>query len=158
MGIAKFEALPDKGKPLNEWQPESMGWQNIVDGIHEVIDICKDRDTRKVIKPQVSQSSQEEMEANLVYQKGNFLLMLGQADLAIQSYNRAIELNSDDADAYISRGVAYTDMGEYDRAIVNFDKAIKLKPNYAEAYNNRGVAYDDMGDYGRAIEDYNNSH
>ena len=96
-GLAKSEALPDKGKPLNEWQPESKGWQNIVDGI------------RKAIMP--SQAPQEEMKANLARQQGDFLLMLGQTDLAIQSYAVAIRLNSDNADAWYNRGSAYNEYG-----------------------------------------------
>ena len=29
--ISRFEVLPHKGKPINEWRPESKGWQNVVD-------------------------------------------------------------------------------------------------------------------------------
>ena len=38
--LSEFQALPDKGKPINdinEWNPESKGWQNVVDGIRKVI-------------------------------------------------------------------------------------------------------------------------
>ena len=38
--LSEFQALPDKGKPIydiNEWNAESKGWQNVVDGIREVI-------------------------------------------------------------------------------------------------------------------------
>ena len=31
--LSDFQALPDKGLPINEWQPESKGWQNVVAGI-----------------------------------------------------------------------------------------------------------------------------
>ena len=27
--LSDFQAFPDKGKPINEWQPESKGWQNV---------------------------------------------------------------------------------------------------------------------------------
>ena len=36
--LSDFQALPDKGKPINKWQPESDGWQNVVDGIRETIE------------------------------------------------------------------------------------------------------------------------
>ncbi len=28
--LSDFQALPDKGKPINEWQPESKGWLNVL--------------------------------------------------------------------------------------------------------------------------------
>ena len=31
--LSCFEVLPDKGKSINEWVPESTGWQNVVQGI-----------------------------------------------------------------------------------------------------------------------------
>ena len=31
--LSGFEVLPHKGKPLTQWNDESEGWQNVVDGI-----------------------------------------------------------------------------------------------------------------------------
>ena len=36
--LSDFQALPDKGDPINKWQPESDGWQNVVDGIREAVE------------------------------------------------------------------------------------------------------------------------
>ena len=36
--LSDFQALPDKGKPINKWQPESDGWQNVVDGIRKFVE------------------------------------------------------------------------------------------------------------------------
>ena len=30
--LGRSEALPHKGKPINEWRPQSKGWQNVVAG------------------------------------------------------------------------------------------------------------------------------
>ena len=30
--ISNFEVLPDKGKPINRWKPQSVAWQNVVEG------------------------------------------------------------------------------------------------------------------------------
>ena len=133
--LSEFQALPDKGKPINEWQPESQGWQSVVDGIRKIIDSqARTASTRQ---------DQQELLADLALQQGNFLLMLGQAEKAIEAYSHAIELKPDFM-AYNNRG----------RAIQDYDKAIALKPDYAEAYNNRGVAYEAKGDLGQAIQDY----
>jgi len=75
-------------------------------------------------------------------------------DCAVNSYNKAIELNPQYVDAYYSRGIVYDDKGDYDQAIRDYTKAIELDPQYAEAYYNRGYAYDNKGDHEQAIKDY----
>ena len=73
---------------------------------------------------------------------------------AAKLFDDAVQLNSNNAQAYFGRGTAYDDLGQYERAIKDFDKAIQLNPNYDYAYNNRGGAYADLGQYERAIQDY----
>ncbi len=45
-------------------------------------------------------------------------------DIAIEHYNKAIELKPTYAQAYNYRGIAYSDKGEMDRAIEDFSTAI----------------------------------
>lgn len=70
-------------------------------------------------------------------------------------YDKLIELDPDNADAYCERGDFYYEAGEYDKAAIDYDKAIKLDPNDANAYYNRGCAYSEMREYEKAIADYN---
>ena len=74
---------------------------------------------------------------------------------AIEYYNNAINLEKDDAEAYILRGAAYDDLSRHQRAIEDYNQAIRLKPDYALAYYGRGVSYSGLGQYQRAIEDSN---
>jgi serine/threonine protein kinase len=76
-------------------------------------------------------------------------------DGTIQNYDKAIELNPQDADAYNNRGIAYYYKGNYDQAIKDHNKAIELNPQHVNAYYNRGLAYRNKGDYDQAIKDYN---
>ena len=46
----------------------------------------------------------------------------GEYDLAIEDYDTVIEMNPDNVDAYIHRGLAYHHKGEYDRAIEDSTK------------------------------------
>jgi len=73
---------------------------------------------------------------------------------AIADYTQAIRLDPNDASAYRSRGMAYSDKGDHDRAIADINQAIRLDPNATAAYNARAVVYNSKGDYDRAIADY----
>ena len=79
----------------------------------------------------------------------------GNPKKAIDHYNKAIELNPQDAEAYHNRGIAKADSGDYQGAFADFDKAIELNPKDADAYQNRGVAKADSGDHQGALADYN---
>jgi tetratricopeptide (TPR) repeat protein len=57
---------------------------------------------------------------------------------AIRSYDRAIEINPNYAEAYLNRGIAYRNLKDYQNAIRSYDRAIEINPNDAEAYFNRG--------------------
>jgi tetratricopeptide (TPR) repeat protein len=57
--------------------------------------------------------------------------------------------------AYVSRGLAYSDMGDYNRAISDFGQAIGLKPDNPLLYMNRGAIRKKIRDYAHALEDYN---
>ena len=147
--LGEFQALPDKGNPINEWEFKSKGWQNVVEGIRKFVDAMQSQVDSPPSTPE------EELRAELAIQQGNFLLMLKQVDRAIETYSRAIDLNPRAAHAYYNRGNVYHNKGEFGRAIVDYNKAIELKPDYAGAYYNRGVAYGEKGDTDRAIADYN---
>ena len=57
---------------------------------------------------------------------------------ALASYDMAIALKPDFAEAYSNRGNALWDLQRPVEALASYDKAIALKPDYAEAYDNRG--------------------
>ena len=75
-------------------------------------------------------------------------------DKAIECYQKAIELNPDNANAYHGMGVAYEYKQDYDKAIECYQKAIELNPKDAVAYYNMGNAYYNKQDYDKAIECY----
>ena len=143
--LSNVQALPDKGKPINKWQPESKGWQNVAEGLRKVV---------AEIQARTSNSAEKEREW-LLLQLGNCLVMLRQTDKAIAAYSRAIALNPQMTKAYCNRGVACLIKREVGRAITDFNKTIELDPNDFLAYNNRGAAYFVKGEFDRAIKDLN---
>ena len=146
--LSDIQVLPAEGKPINEWFPDSRGWQNVVESIQEAIDKIQ----AQMEAP--SGGSEKELRAELAFQQGNVLMMLGQVDRAIETYSHAIKLNPSNTSTYNNRGSAYGSKNSFDRAIADYTRAIELSPNYADAYFNRGVAYGAKGDYDRAIADY----
>jgi tetratricopeptide (TPR) repeat protein len=85
---------------------------------------------------------------------GTVHLQKGEYDLAISEFNKALEINPRDANAYYNRGLAYWHEGKFDQAILDYSKAIEINPGLAEAYINRGSAYSKKKQYDQAISDY----
>ena len=147
--LSDFQAFPDRGKPINEWEREDKAWQNVVDGI---------RKTVEEMQAQVdssSEGSEKELRAELAFQQGSVFIMIGQMNKAIEAYSRSIELYPHNPATYNNRGVAYYIKSDYERVIVDYTKVIELKPDDAKAYYNRGKIYQEKGDIDLAIADFN---
>ena len=71
---------------------------------------------------------------------------------AMEDYNKAIELNYDDA--YNNRGILRNRMNDYKNAIEDFNRAVHGKSGGEIAYYNRGIAKLNLGDSSGAVEDF----
>lgn len=96
----------------------------------------------------------KQVETENYYKSGTKHIKHGNDDKAIADYNKAIELNPNDADSYRKRALANIDLENYDKAIADCNKAIELDPQYAEAYGIRGASYLALGNSSRAIADF----
>ncbi|TRT78844.1 MAG: tetratricopeptide repeat protein [Microcystis aeruginosa Ma_AC_P_19900807_S299] len=76
-------------------------------------------------------------------------------ELALDDYNKAIELNPNHANAYNNRGNLYQDLQKYELALDDFNKAIEINPNFAILYYNRGGLYYNQQKYELALSDIN---
>ena len=72
---------------------------------------------------------------------------------AIADYTRVIEMEPEEAGAYINRGAAYESMGKLDLALQDLDTALS-KGAWAEAYYIRGHIHFNRGDFDRAALDF----
>jgi predicted O-linked N-acetylglucosamine transferase (SPINDLY family) len=77
-----------------------------------------------------------------VFLLNNFisLFKLKRYERALASYDTAIKLKPDYAEAYNNRGNALCELNRFDDALADYDKAITLKPDYAAVLINRGTA------------------
>ena len=95
--------------------------------------------------------------ARLYYSRGVAKSLLGNPD-ALGDYNRANELNPNDAATYHNRGVTKLELNDTPGAIADFNRSIAIDPNRASAYYYRGNAKvarqpkDALNDFNRAIE------
>ena len=72
---------------------------------------------------------------------------------AIIAFDRVIELDPNNADAYAARGAAKGWLKDYKGAIADCDKAIAINPDCATAYHTQAVAKQKLGDNEGALAD-----
>jgi tetratricopeptide (TPR) repeat protein len=77
--------------------------------------------------------------------RGNTKIDLKDYTGAILDYNKAIELDPDNANAYYNRGCTKSSLEDFRGAMLDYNKAIKLDPDNAKAYYNRGIAKINLG-------------
>ena len=74
--------------------------------------------------------------------------------LAIEFYQKAIEIKHDYHESYNNMGNVYAKLKECQKALEAYQKATKIKPDKYEAYYNMGFTYDLMENFDKAIENY----
>ena len=77
---------------------------------------------------------------------------LGYLDTAIESYNQAISIKPDFAEAFYNMGLVLTNQNKLNKAINAYKKVISISPNYPDTYNNMGVALTKLSKFDEAIE------
>ncbi len=75
-------------------------------------------------------------------------------DEAVASYNKALAIKPDYAEAHSNLGNALKDLGKLDEAVASYNKALAIKPDYAEAYSNLGNALQSLGKLDDAVASY----
>jgi len=85
---------------------------------------------------------------------GNGLRHLKLLNDALTSYDQAVALRPDFADAFYNRGIVLWELGRPEDALASYDRAIALKPGYATALNSRADARQSLGRFREALADY----
>jgi tetratricopeptide (TPR) repeat protein len=101
---------------------------------------------RRTMDPMLAQES---------YASGVHLFTIARYQQAILSFDRAIKLKPDFADAYFMRGRAFVAEAKSERAVADFTRVVELRPLDSQAFVDRATAYLDMKDFQSAIEDAN---
>ena len=75
---------------------------------------------------------------------GNEHYYKGEYAKAIQYYDKALEMDSKNVDAWYNKGVALDNLGKYKEAIQSYDKALEIDRKYVAAWYNKGNVLDNM--------------
>jgi tetratricopeptide (TPR) repeat protein len=70
----------------------------------------------------------------------------GQAEAAVRTYSRALEVQPRSLLALVERGQAHRELGNYDGALTDFSTAVEHWPTSPEALLERAAAYAALGD------------
>lgn len=80
---------------------------------------------------------------------------LGQADLALADYRRALEINPSHSSSLNNRALFYGRSGKIDLALADYARALVAEPDDSRVYKNRGELYERQGKMGLAFADFN---
>lgn len=75
-------------------------------------------------------------------------------DGAFYTFNRAINSDPKNVEAYFNRGLFFYEQRQYDRALVDFAKTLKIRPNFSTAYLAVGRVYMKQGKIHAAIKEF----
>ncbi len=74
--------------------------------------------------------------------------------LAIEAFNKAIEVNPLYVHALYNRGTSKKDIDLYNEAIADFNEALRIDPSFGAAYHNRGISKEKIEDMKGAVANY----
>ena len=86
--------------------------------------------------------------------RGVAFARLNQPRVAIDDFNKAVQLAPETASVYNNRGNVLLSIGFGREAIKDFDRALLLAPGYVAAYSNRANAHARLGENDAAIRDF----
>ncbi len=75
-----------------------------------------------------------ELDMDILYYKGNALLITGAYPEAKDTYTRIIDTFGNEAEALGKRAYTYLETGEYDKSLADYDMAINLQPKSYDYY------------------------
>lgn len=88
---------------------------------------------------------------------GNALKGLRRFDEAVASYDAAIALDPEYAEAPYNRGNALQELGRFDDALASYDRAIAIRPRYTPAHFARGALMKELTRFDDAVGSFDDA-
>ena len=93
-------------------------------------------------------------EALLFNISGAFYQAIGQLDESVKSFEKAVTINSDYAEAHYNLGVTLQQLGQFEAAMKSYKQALAIKQAYPNAHNNLGTMLQELGQLDAAVKSY----
>lgn len=74
------------------------------------------------------------VDADSLNRMGNAYIDLGQFDKALDCYNAAIDIEKDNTDFLLNKGVVLMELHKFEEAVASFDKVLAKNPNNEDAF------------------------
>ena len=71
--------------------------------------------------------------------------------------NKAVELDPENAHAYLARGNAWFNKGQFHKAIEDYSRSVEISPGQSGAFCNRGNSWLRLGNWDKAISDFDHA-
>ncbi|PKL41100.1 MAG: hypothetical protein CVV44_00230 [Spirochaetae bacterium HGW-Spirochaetae-1] len=85
--------------------------------------------------------------------RGLVYFSLSQYEMALDDFNKAIEIERGDTRIYTNRGLTHRMLKDYEKALVDFNKSLDLNPLWPDTFYGRALTFYDMGNIQAALED-----
>ncbi len=85
---------------------------------------------------------------------GLALQSLRRVDEALESYDRALAIEPDNAEALNNRGLLLHELQRFDEALESYNRAVAVSPDFAKVLNNRGNTLQAIGRLDEAVASY----
>lgn len=92
--------------------------------------------------------------AAAVFREGVSLMTPANYHLAVERFNRALEIAPDLEEAYVQRGLAYQYQGQMQAAMQDYEHALALNPRNGEVLTARGIIYRNRRELSKAIDEF----
>lgn len=116
-----------------------------------------DKEFKEAIELLSQAITEDKTNTDYLLKRGEAKYLSGKGILAIQDFNKVVQIDSENSMAYAFRSAIYVEMKDYKGAIEDCKKALELDPKNELAYVRMGDAYFSMetADYIEAMKAYN---
>jgi superkiller protein 3 len=142
-----------KTKELEDARKRTLAAEAEAARLRKELEQTKNEQQRLALQKGYQQSA-DALSAEEYFTRGENAYVNRLYELAIEYYQKTIEIDPNNAAAYSDMGDAYDELEDYRGAIRCYQKVIEIDPNNAYAYNNMGIAYYYLEDYRGAIRCY----
>jgi tetratricopeptide (TPR) repeat protein len=115
---------------------------------------AKSNNLNKALEYLIKALAIKKKDAYLLNSIANVYFELGSLLLAIEYYDKSIEIKLDFYQSYINKGLAQKQIKDFKGAMQSFDKAIEIEPKNLEAYISRGNTLNEIGNFNEALDNY----